>query len=228
MILKDNNFASIIKAVKEGRGVYDNIKKFIYYLLSCNLGELLTVFIAVILGFPLILLPVQILWINLVTDGLPALALGVEPAESDIMLKRPRKKNANIINKKLGMSMLLTGILMTAGTLFLFGLYNSYYGIKYAQTMAFSSLVMFQMFNALNSRTNKSLFSISFFSNKNLLYAISISIILQLLVVYLWNGFFNVVSLNVIDWLYIILVSSSILFFVEIRKYFASKRIETN
>ncbi|MBS3163653.1 calcium-translocating P-type ATPase, SERCA-type [Candidatus Woesearchaeota archaeon] len=228
MILKDNNFASIVKAVKEGRGIFDNIKKFIHYLLSCNLGELLTVFIAVILGFPLILLPAQILWINLVTDGLPALALGVEPVENDVMLKKPRKKNANVVNKKIGISILLNGILMTAGTLFLFGLYNSHYEIRYAQTMAFSGLVMFQMFNALNSRTDKSLFNISFFSNKKLLYAISISIILQLLVIYLWNDFFSVVRLDIIDWVYLIIVSSSILLFVEIRKYFASKHVEPN
>ena len=228
MILKDNNFASIVKAVREGRGIYENIKKFVCYLLSCNLGELLTVFIAVILGFPLALLPIQILWINLVTDGLPALSLGIEPIEEDVMLKKPRKKNSVIINKKTGLVILLSGILMAAGTLFLFGVYNLRYGMQYAQTMAFSSLVMFQVFNALNVRSEKSLFKTKFFSNKKLLHALLITLALQMMVIYAWKNFFSVISLGIIDWIYLILVSSSIFVFSEVRKYFASKSIEAD
>ncbi|MDD5650136.1 MAG: HAD-IC family P-type ATPase [Candidatus Nanoarchaeia archaeon] len=228
MVLQDNNFASIVKAVKEGRRIFDNIKKFINYILSSNLGELLTILISVFLNFPLILLPLQILWINLVTDGLPALALGTEPEEKDIMLKKPKRKNANVITKDSGMMMLQIGLLMAIGTLFLFKIYNTYFGIEYAQTVAFTSLVMFQMFNVFNTRTTKSIFKTDFFSNKNLLYSVLISVVLQIMIIYLWNDFFHVVKLSLIDWFYIILVSSSVLIFIELRKLFSSKSIENN
>lgn len=228
MILQDNNFASIVKAIKEGRVIFDNIKKFINYILSCNLGELFTIFFSVFLGFPLVLLPIQILWINLVTDGLPALALGTEPAEKDIMLRKPKKKNANIITKESGVSMLQVAILMAIGTLFLFSIYNKYFNVEYAQTVAFTSLVFFQMFNVFNSRTTKSVFKTNLFSNKNVIYSVLVSIVLQILIVYIWNDFFHLVKLNLLDWFYIILVSSSVLIFVELKKFISFKRVESN
>ena len=228
MILKDNNFASIVKAVKEGRGIFENIKKFIYYILSCNIGELLTIVCSVFLGLPLILLPIQILWINLITDGLPALALGTEPIEEGVMSQKPKRKDSAVITKNLGVSMFLSGILMAIGTLFLFKIYNTYYGLEHAQTIAFTTLVAFQMFNAFNARTSKSLFKINLFSNKNMLYAVSSTIVLQLLVIYLWGDFFHVIKLNLTDWFYIAVVSSTVLLFVELRKFFFSKRAESD
>ncbi|MDD5133591.1 MAG: calcium-translocating P-type ATPase, SERCA-type [Candidatus Nanoarchaeia archaeon] len=219
MILLDNNFASIVAAVKEGRGIYSNIKKFINYLLSCNLGEILTIFIATIIGLPLMLLPIQILWINLITDGLPALALGLEPIEKDIMTKPPRKKKESIITKSNIINMSLIAILMAIGTLFIFKLYNYYYNLEYARTMAFSTLVMFQMFNAVNSRSESSVFKAGLFTNKKLLYALGLSILLQLIIIYFSSSLFGVVSLKLIDWIYVLLISASVFVFVEIKKF---------
>ncbi len=226
MILKDNNFSSIVDAIEIGRGIYRNIKKFIYYLLSCNLGELITIFIATVFGFPLVLLPIHILWVNLVTDGFPALALGMEPVEKSVMHSKPRKKNSPIINKKNAVNMILSGILIAAGTLFMFKIYNNYFGLMYAQTISFTTLMMFQMFNALNARTSDSIFKTDFFSNKKLLYAIALSILLQIIIIYLFGSLFQVTQLTLIDWLYVMLVSSSILIFMEIRKFIFKKETQ--
>ena len=120
MILTDDNFASLVNAVEEGRIVFDNIKKFVEFLLSCNLGEVLVITLAIVIGLPLPLIAVQILWMNLVTDGLPALALGVNPGDSGIMGRKPRKKGSTIVSKFGLARLILTGSIMTAGTLFMF------------------------------------------------------------------------------------------------------------
>ncbi|TKJ17847.1 ATPase [Candidatus Woesearchaeota archaeon B3_Woes] len=227
MILIDDNFASIVNAVEEGRGIYDNIKKFVQYLLSSNIGEILTIFVALIMApffanaLPLIAL--QILWINLVTDGLPALALGVDPTEPHIMRKKPRNPKENIINKSRAIKMIFIGIIMMVGTLGIFKIYNPNINLVYAQTIAFTTLVMFQMFNVLNLRSDQhSLFKIGIFSNMKLIIAIIISIALQLLVVYspFMQNLFSTTTLYLKDWIYILLVSSSVLIFGEIIKIF--------
>jgi Ca2+-transporting ATPase len=224
MILTDDNFASIVNAVEEGRGIYDNIKKFVEYLLSSNLGEVLTVFIAIILSpffaNALPLLAIQILWINLVTDGLPALALSVEPMEKDIMTRKPRNPKEKILSKSIIMRMVVVGSVMMLGTLVLFKVYSLSKGVFYAQTMAFTTLMMFQMFNVLNCRSeDKSLFKIGLFSNAHLIGAITISILLQLTVIYTpLNIWFKTVPLGLVDWLLVFLVSSSVLWVIEIIK----------
>jgi len=225
MILTDDNFASIVNAVEEGRGIYDNIKKFVEYLLSSNLGEVLTIFIAIILS-PLFanslpLLPIQILWINLVTDGLPALALSVEPMEKDIMARKPRNPKEKIVSKPIITRMMVVGLVMMLGTLFLFKFYKPELDLKYAQTMAFTTLMMFQMFNVLNCRSeNKSLFSLGVFKNRYLIGAIIISMLLQLVAIYtpLNEWFFKTIPLSLFDWVLAVLVSSSVLWVVEIMK----------
>ncbi|MEE9525480.1 MAG: calcium-translocating P-type ATPase, SERCA-type [Candidatus Woesearchaeota archaeon] len=226
MILTDDNFASIVNAVEEGRSIYNNIRKFVEYLLSSNLGEILTILIALIIfsiagNVALIpLLAIQILWINLVTDGLPALALGVEPNEIGLMKRKPRDPKENIITKAKSIRMLLIGIVMMVGTLALFKAYKPETNLVYAQTIAFSTLMMFQMFNVLNRRSDDhSLFKIGFFSNKKLVWAIGISILLQVLVIHTpANQFFHTVPLKALDWLWIFLVSSSVFVFDEIYK----------
>ena len=227
MILTDDNFTSIVNAVEEGRGIYGNIKKFVEYLLSSNLGEILTIFVAILLSVffqnALPLLAIQILWINLVTDGFPALALGVEPPDPEVMIRPPRKPDEKILSASIIKRMAIVGITMMIGTLLIFKLYLP--DLKYAQTMAFTTLVMFQMFNVLNCRSEKhSLFKVGIFSNMfsniYLLLAIVVSILLQLLVIYTpFSAFFKTVPLTLTDWLYAIVISSSVMFVVETIKF---------
>ena len=236
MILIDDNFASIVNAIEEGRGIYDNIKKFVEYLLSSNLGEILTVFIAIMIGFPLPLIPLQILWINLVTDGLPAIALGVDPKDPNIMKKR--KKEKRILNKDVQKRMFFMGIVMMVGTLLVFvsslnrfgwsigeSVLTNSYGYLYATTMAFSTLVMFQMFNVLNCRSEKiSLFKNKPLGNKLLWSAIAISIIMQLVVIYTPLGsYFGTVPLITSDWILIVLIGSTVFLFDELRKWWMKR-----
>ena len=226
MILTDDNFASIVNAVEEGRGIYDNIKKFVRYLISSNIGEILTLFIGLIIGLPLPITALQILWINLVTDGLPALALGVDPKDPDIMNKPPRSPKENIINKSRGIRIVLVGLIMMLGTLTLFRIYNPEINLVYAQTVSFSVLMMFQMFNVLNCRSEEhSLLRIGIFSNMKLLGAVGISIFLQILVVYLpfFNKIFNTIPLKGADWLYIFTVAFVVLLFDEVYKFFTRR-----
>ena len=221
MILTDDNFASIVNAIEEGRGIYDNIKKFVEYLLSSNLGEVLTIFTAIMIGLPLPLIAIMILWINLVTDGLPALALSVDPAEPNIMERKPRKNHDKIVSNAIIVRMLLVGIVMMVGTLAIFTLSNPDENLAYAQTMAFSTLMFFQMFNVLNCRSEfSSLFKIGVFSNMRLWGAIIVSLLLQALVINTpLSRFFSTVPLSMMDWLTAILVASSVFIIVEIYKY---------
>jgi Ca2+-transporting ATPase len=221
MILADDNFATIVAAVKEGRAIYENIKKFIFYLISSNFGEILTVFLAALVGFPLPIIAIQILWINLVTDGGPALALGVDPPDPDIMSKPPRNTKESIFSTRTLTKSIATGSLMCVGTLALF-VYE--YGISSdmrARTIAFTTLVMFQIFNALNSRSEKfSLFQIGLFSNKYLLGALGLSVLLQVAVVYVpfLQTSFRTEALDIFDWVIVTLVASSVLIMSEIWK----------
>lgn len=222
MVLADDNFASIVGAVECGRAIFDNIKKFVEYLLSSNMGEVLTVFTAVLFGLPLPVVALQLLWINLITDGAPALALSVEPAEPGIMQRAPRKPGEKIVNFRRGIFVFLIGLIMMAGTLAVFEIGKPEIDLTYARTMAFTALMMFQMFNVLNQRSeDKSLFKIGLFSNRWLLGAIIVSVGLQVLVVYLpfFNSLFSTVPLNAIDWVWIVLISASVLVFGEIVKF---------
>jgi len=224
MILTDDNFASIVNAVEEGRSIFDNIRKFVKYLLSSNLGELLTLFLAIILRFPLPLIAIQILWINLVTDGLPALALSVDPADPGLMKRPPRNPKEGIITGGRALWMIFAGLIMMVGTLAIFRTYNYDIDLVYAQTMAFTTLVMFQMFNVLNCRSERnSIFKI-LFTNKYMLGAIGISIALQIAVIHTpLNIFFHTMPIKLIDWGYALLASCSVLVFGEIVKLFKRK-----
>lgn len=223
MILADDDFSSIVSAVKSGRGVYDNITHFIRYLLSSNIAEVLIIFLALLIFFdphqPLIpLLAVQILWVNLVTDGFPALALGVDPPAPEIMKRKPRSHKERLLNPGTVSFVLIVGVIITIGTLWIFAteLPN---GLQKAQTMAFTSLVMFEMFNVFNVR-NLSRERVGFFTNKKLLLAIALSIFLQLLVIYYGplQQAFGTVPLAPGDWIKIILVSVTVLLVLIIKK----------
>jgi Ca2+-transporting ATPase len=200
MILTDDNFASIVNAVEEGRSIFDNIRKFVNYLLSSNLGEVLILFIAAIIGLPLPMVAVQILWVNLVTDGLPALALGVDPSSPGIMARPPRKAEARIISRGMTWNVIVIGVLICAATLFVF-----WQGLKFgettARTMAFTTLVMLEMVRVQMIRSQ---YKIGIFTNKYLIGAILLSILLHLGVVYTpLNVVFKSAPLGLISWAYI-------------------------
>ncbi len=209
MILMDDNFSSIVDAVQEGRGIYDNIKKFVNYLLSCNLGEVLLIFFAIIIWWNepealIPLIPIQLLWLNIVTDGLPALALGLDPAEKGIMQRKPRNPAEQIINKKMFYSIGFIGVLIGLGSLGLFAFHLDK-GLVVAQTVAFTSLVVFEIFRLQAIRSN---FKIGMFSNKWLIGAVGTSFALQLAVIYTpLNAIFKTAPLGVNEWLAIIGVS---------------------
>lgn len=243
MILTDDNFASIVNAVEEGRNIFDNIRKFVIYLLSSNTGEVLIILLSMLIGIPLPLIAVQILWINLVTDGAPATALGVEPAEPGIMQRKPVAHGEHVVTKTRFIWMILVGLIMTIGTLgvFTYALFSSgwtwgtpigfdspphYY--LYATTLAFTTLMLFQMFNVINCK-ELSISSVKqFLSNKWLLGAIVLSLGLQLIVVYVpfLNGLFSTIPLSIGDWIVSIAVASSVLWFGEIYKLITKERVK--
>jgi Ca2+-transporting ATPase len=231
MILTDDNFASIIGAVGEGRRQYDNIQKFIRYLLSSNTGEIVAIFINILLNAPLILLPVQILWMNLVTDGLTALALGVEPAEAGIMTRPPRPPDAPILSRQGLRQIVGFGTYIGLATLFLFHFYRLTLDrdIQVAQTMAFTGMVVLEHMNVFNFRTlHAPMRVIGFFSNPWLLRAWLATIGLQVAVVYVpfLQNAFDTVPLAVTDWLWIIGVALPVFLIGEVVKSIRWRRTE--
>ena len=227
MVLTDDNFASIVNAVEEGRGIYHTIKQFVQYTLSSNLGEVLVVFLAILIGWPLPLIAIQILWVNLLTDGLPGLALGLDPFSKDIMKKPPRKRDEEIISKDVIYNILIVGSLMGAGTLFMF--YG--YGVENfkAKSVAFTTLVMFQLFNVLTYRAKN--FKIDFKKSKYLVGSVVISILMQFAVLYTpLNAAFKTVPLGLVDLIKVFSVSGSLYLILESRKmylnYLETKQIE--
>src|SRR3989344_3344538 len=205
MVLLDDNFVSVVNAVYEGRGIYNNLRKFVHYLLSCNLGEVLTIFVGLLLGRPIPLVALQILWVNLLTDGFPALALCVDPVEKDVMTKPPRSARERIVERKDSVVIAIQGALVMFVTLGLYWLYLRRGDVVFAQTVAFSTLVLCQMGVALNySLGENSLVSGRLFKNKWLWLAIAFSVVLQMIVVYGLNGMFGTRPLGLGDWLVIV------------------------
>lgn len=211
VILTDDNFATIVNSVEEGRIIYANIKKFVSFLLSCNIGEVLIMFIAMVVGAPIPLTVIQLLWLNLVTDSFPALALGVEKGEPDIMNQPPRKTDEQIIDKNLIDNIITQSISIAVATLgaFFISLKFLHAGesgeaqIVAAQTVAFITLILAELLRAFSARSEKySVFELGLFSNKSLVYAFLGSLILTLAVVYVpfLQNIFNLIPLRLIDW----------------------------
>jgi Ca2+-transporting ATPase len=185
MILTDDNFASIVHAVEEGRVIYTNIRKFVYFLLSCNVGEVLIVFLAELLGLPLPLLPVHLLWLNLLTDAFPALALGMEQAEPGIMERPPRSPDEPLLDRKMQIGILLQSIALTVAVLGVFVLALNQYSTETARTMAFTTLVLAELFRSFTSRSEDiTVFRLGLFSNPTLLLGTGLSAGLFLLTLY--------------------------------------------
>jgi Ca2+-transporting ATPase len=221
MVLLDDNFATIVAAVEEGRVIYDNIRKFIKYLLTTNSAEIWLMLLAPFLDMPLPLLPLQILWINLVTDGLPALALGLEPAERNTMLRPPYRPGESVFSRGIGRHIVWVGILMgllSLGT----GYFYWRAGHAYWQTMVFPTLALSQMAHVMAIRSSRdSLFRLGLLSNKPLLAAVSLTLVLQLAVVYLptLQSFFRTVSLPLPDLLLSYALSSLVFVGVDLEKW---------
>jgi Ca2+-transporting ATPase len=223
MIITDDNFASIVAAVEEGRGIYDNIKKFIHYLLSCNSGEILVMFIASLLGFPVPLLPIQILWVNLVTDGLPALALGMDPVDPNIMKRPPRKTDEAVIPARMARLILAQGAFIAFCSLlaFVFVLYVEKEGIVRARTAALFAMTCSELFQSLNCRSQTvSFFKLGIFTNGKLLLASMGSLALQIVIIFtpFLQRIFRVEALSLLDMAVLMAISSLPLWAMEIVK----------
>jgi len=238
MVLTDDNFASIVAAVEEGRSIFANIQKFLRYLLSSNFGEVLTMFFGVLLagviglsGEGLLALPLlatQILWINLVTDGPPALALGLDPADPEVMNRSPRPQGSGVITRRMWSGIAFVGLVMAAGTLLVLdaslpgGLVQGSGDLPYARTMAFTTLMLFQIFNVFNARSDeRSAFS-ELFHNPWLWGALVLSVLLQVVVVHapFLQPAFGTVGLSLSDWFLCAAVASSVLWLREASKFF--------
>lgn len=226
LVLADDNFATIVAAVEEGRSIYDNIKKFIRYLLASNVGEILTMFVAMLAGLPLPLLPIQILWVNLVTDGLPAIALGVDPAEKDMMDRPPRNVNEGIFARGLSVKIMSRGVLIGFVTLavFLWSLKfspTSAGDLSKAQTMAYATLTMSQLILVFDCRSvDGGIFKRNFFENKWLLLAVASSVALFLMTLYIPSvaSAFKTVSLGSKDWLVVLIAAAIPTFALSLRR----------
>jgi Ca2+-transporting ATPase len=214
MVLLDDKYTSIVKAVEQGRGIYENIKKFVNYLLSSNLGEVLILFIAMIIGFRnssgaivMPLLATQILWLNLITDGLPAVALGVDPIRKGIMEAPPRNPSEPIITKSMATNIIIISVLMAAGVLFLFNRFLPE-GDTIARTIAFTTIVMLEMVRVTMVRSQ---YKLSFFSNLYLIGAIILSVLLQVAAVYVpvMNIVFKTTALSPYHWGYMCAVMAA-------------------
>ncbi|MBN1504751.1 MAG: cation-translocating P-type ATPase [Candidatus Eisenbacteria bacterium] len=237
MVLADDNFATIVAAVEEGRAIFSNIRKFLCYLLSSNIGEVLTMFLGILLadilglrpearGVVLPLLATQILWVNLVTDGAPALALGVDPPDVRQMTRPPRPRKERVITRGMWGCIFYVGFIVAAGTLFVLdaslpgGLIQSSGDMRHAQTMAFTTLVLFSLVTVFNARSNERSAFVGLFSNSWLWGAVLLSLLLQVAVVYVpfLQRAFSTVGLSFRDWLFCGAVASSVLWLRELSK----------
>lgn len=208
MVLLDDNFATIVAAVEEGRVIYNNIRKFIRYMLACNLGEVLTMFLGMLMWLPVPLLPIQILWVNLVTDGLPAIALGLDPAENDIMLRKPRGAKDHIFSQGLLKLIVSRGVFIGLSTLGVFvSILYFVNNVELARTGAFMTLVMTQLIHVFECKSEtKTIYDIPLLNNKPLILAVLCSLVMILGVVYipLFQGIFETVPLGFNEWLIIL------------------------
>lgn len=222
IILADDNFSSIVNAILEGRTVFNNVKKTSFYLITTNTAEDLTVISALLMGLALPLLPIQILWLNLVTDSVLVAAIASEPAHNGILNKKPRSYEEKILTKDVLPSLIFTGLLMVFGTIVLFTHFMPH-GMDKARTVAFSFMAFSQLFNAINMRSlSLSVFKIGFFSNGFFIISLAISVFIQFFVIYtpFFQEVFKFERLNTQEWFLIILSSSLIFFIIEIYKSF--------
>lgn len=222
MILNDDNFVTIVDAVKQGRNIFDNIKKAIHFLIATNIGEIVTIFVGLLLGVKSPLLAIQLLWVNLVTDSLPAIALGLEPPEKNIMNRPPRDSRKSIFADGLMGKIVVEGFMIGMFTILAFFIGNRYYGIEVARTMAFISLGMLELIHSFNVKSEESIFKVGLFENKYLVGAFLLGTVLQLGIVFVPTlaEIFKLTQLNTTQWLITIAISIAPIIIVELQKKF--------
>ncbi|MEI3357135.1 MAG: cation-translocating P-type ATPase [Clostridia bacterium] len=220
MILTDDNFVTIVKAVKQGRNIYDNIKKAIHFLISTNIGEIVTIFMGLVLGLKSPLLAIQLLWINLVTDSLPAIAIGLEPPEKDIMQRKPQDSKKGIFSDGLWNKIIVEGIMLGMLTLVAFSIGNKYYGIEVARTMAFVSIGLLELVHSFNIKSEKSIFKVGIFENKFLIGSFILGVFVQTIVLFIPSlaEIFQLVQLNKIQWIITLAISILPIPIMELQK----------
>ncbi len=222
MILADDNFSTIVEAVKHGRNIFDNIKKAVHFLIATNIGEIATIFFGLLLGLKSPLLAIQLLWINLVTDSLPAIALGLDPAEKNIMKKKPRNPRKSLFADGLWNQIIVEGIMIGALNLLTFYIGYKCYSLEVARTMTFASMGMLELIHIFNVRTEESIFKSNIFKNKYLIIAFIVGALLQVsvIVVPFFAQIFEVTPLKGTQWLCTIFISLLSVVIMEIQKAF--------
>ena len=220
MILTDDDFVTIVDAVRQGRNIYDNIKKAVHFLIATNIGEIVTIFVGLLMGIKSPLLAIQLLWINLVTDSLPAIALGLEKEEENIMNRLPRSPKKSLFADGLWWKIIIEGSMLGMFTLLAFSIGNKLYSIEVGRTMAFLSLGILELVHSFNIKSEESIFKTGLLENKYLVGAFLLGTILQVIVVLIrpLARIFEVVPLNGIQWLYTILISFAPLAIIELQK----------
>ena len=222
MILNDDNFVTIVEAVKQGRNIFDNIKKAIHFLIATNIGEIVTIFIGILLGMKSPLLAVQLLWVNLVTDSLPAIALGLEPPEKDIMERPPRDAKKSIFADGLFGKIIAEGFMIGLLTIIAFTIGNKYYGLEVGRTMAFISLGMLELIHCFNIKSEESIFKAGILENKYLIGAFLLGTLLQAGIVFIPSiaNIFKLTMLNSTQWIITLLISIVPVIVMEVQKKF--------
>ena len=230
MVLMDDNFVTIVQAIRQGRNIFDNIKKAIHFLIATNIGEITTIFIGLLLGLQSPLLAIQLLWINLVTDSLPAIALGLEKEEKGIMERKPRNSKKSIFADGLWSKIITEGIMLGVLDLFIFSLGNNLYGIDVARTMAFVSLGLLELVHSFNIKSEGSILKKGALNNKFLIGSFILGTILQVIVVIIpyFANIFSLVTLNQTQWIYTILISLLPLPIIEMQKWINKIRFKNN
>lgn len=226
MILADDNFSTIVEAVRQGRGIYENIRKAIHFLLSSNTGEILTIFLAIFFGWQSPLLAIQLLWVNLVTDSLPAVALGVDDIDGDIMLKKPKNPKSGVFSDGLGITIFLEGCLIGIVTLMAFNIGILKYDLTVGRTMAFAVLSISQLFHAFNVRSNGSIFKSGLLKNKYLVLSFIICCLMQVCVIALpyLAKIFKVTPLSACQWLTVVILCLIPIAVTEMQKAFSNRK----
>ena len=225
MILADDNFVTIVEAVKQGRSIYANIKKAIHFLIATNIGEIVTIFVGLLLGLKSPLLAIQLLWVNLVTDSLPAIALGLEPAERDIMNKKPVNSRKSIFADGLWNKIVVEGIMIGILTLLAFSIGNKWFGLEVGRTMAFISLGILELVHSFNVKSEKSIFKTGVFENKFLIGSFILGSFVQVIVVLIPQlaEIFKLVPLTGLQWCITLIISILPVPIMEVQKFFDRK-----
>ena len=220
MILTDDNFVTIVEAVKQGRNIFENIKKAVHFLIATNIGEIVTIFVGLLLGMKAPLLAIQLLWVNLVTDSLPAIAIGLEPPDKDIMRRKPRDSKKSIFADGLWGKIFVEGTMLGMLTLLIFSIGNNLYGLEVGRSMAFVALGMLELVHSFNVKSDESIFKVGLFENKYLIGAFVLGTLLQIVVVMVpvFANVFKLVPLNGTQWLYTIGISILPIVIIEAQK----------